>query len=239
MRSLLVIAVLVVSLPAASRAADVVINNGLAPPNPANVIDDGTYSADTVWSRNVGCPPGWPSGNAFDPCPSPGAATAIEVVDGASVSRLEAHDTSSITLVGGTVSSIVRIRASGSVTMTGGTVLDTIHALASSTFTMTGGTVSGAFEAHDSSVITLVGRSFRVDGSPVPYGDLTALNGTLTGTLASGDPVDNVFYQGGASWAGTITLVEAPPVASVVPPWAPLALVAGLLGAAALRKRAA
>ena len=48
-----------------------VINNGLAPPDPANVVDHDTYHAD-VYVRNVGCPPAWPAGSADDSC----AATA-------------------------------------------------------------------------------------------------------------------------------------------------------------------
>jgi hypothetical protein len=82
-----------------------------------------------------------------------------------------------------------------------------------STIVMSGGVVSlGSLQAYDSSTIVLIGSNFMVDtGSgptPVPYGDLTALTGTLTGTLASGDSLNNVFYQGGygGSVTGTITL---------------------------------
>jgi hypothetical protein len=32
------------------------INNGLAPPNPANAIEDGTFATDHVFARNVGYP---------------------------------------------------------------------------------------------------------------------------------------------------------------------------------------
>ncbi len=66
--------------------------------------------------------------------------------------------------------------------------------------------------ARDSSTITIVGDGFEVDGAPVPFGDLTALQGTLTGTLQSGNSFLSLFYQRGASCAGlpctgTITLV--------------------------------
>lgn len=44
----------------------------------------------------------------------------------------------------------------------------------------------------------------------MPYGDLTALNGILTGTLILGDPLDLWFSQGGGSYTGTITLVPEP-----------------------------
>jgi hypothetical protein len=54
-----------------------------------------------------------------------------------------------------------------------------------------------------------------VDGVPVPYGDLTALTGTLTGTLASGEPIDNAFQQGGygGNFTGTITVAHEPTTA--------------------------
>jgi len=71
---------------------------------------------------------------------------------------------------------------------------------------MSGGSVEDYFWAVGSSSITIVGSNFMVDtGSgpvPVPYGDLTA----LTGTLASSGTLNNLFYQGGhGGWAtGTI-----------------------------------
>ena len=55
---------------------DCVINNGLAPPNPGNVIDDTTYRDDIVYVRNVGC--GTP--DPWSPCPSPGGPTKVCVV---------------------------------------------------------------------------------------------------------------------------------------------------------------
>jgi hypothetical protein len=41
---------------APDRAVPIVINNGSAPPNPANVTDDGAYATDYVFARNVGYP---------------------------------------------------------------------------------------------------------------------------------------------------------------------------------------
>jgi hypothetical protein len=60
-----------------------------------------------------------------------------------------------------------------------------------------------------------------VDDMPAPYGDLSALTGTLTGTLASEDAIDIPFYQGGwtgspcydGPCSGTITLVPPPAIA--------------------------
>lgn len=239
MRSLLTLAICLILLSAPVQAATVLIHNGLAPPAPANVIDDATHAADNVWIRNADCPPGWPEANVSDACPAPGAPTAVAVDSGASVLRLDVLDSSSAHLSGGTVSSIVRTRSTASVMMSGGTVLDTIHTLNASRFTWTGGSIGGGLEAHETSVITVVGGDFRVDGAPVPYGDLSAQTGTLTGTLASGEPVDNAFFQGGGSWQGTVTLVE--PAAVPVPVlslWARFGLAGAIWCAVAVSRRA-
>ena len=84
----------------------------------------------------------------------------------------------------------------------------------SATLTMSGGMLVGAerfVTATGSSLIRLIGTDFAVDGSPVPYGNLTATSGLLTGTLASGDLLEAEFDQGGGSYTGTITL--SPPAA--------------------------
>jgi hypothetical protein len=87
--------------------------------------------------------------------------------------------------------------------------------------------------ASDSSVITISGIDFMVDGTPVPFGDLSALTGTLTGTLTSGDFIDNVFYQGGyaGTYTGIIRLVPEPSTAAL--------LALGLVGIAAMRRQRA
>jgi hypothetical protein len=220
-RTLLIVIVgLVVAAGGVARAVtcvddDCVFNNGLAPPEPDNVINDSSYVGDNVYVRNFGCPPGWPAAGPFDPCPSPGAPTEVALADGGTMLFLFALDSSTITMNGGTVGYDVR-------------------AFDSSTITISGGTASYALYTFDSSVITIVGSDFEVDGMPVPYGNLAAQTGTLTGTLASDDPMDNLFYQGGGNWTGTITLVPVPEPGEL------LLLVSGgvgLLGLAAWRRR--
>jgi hypothetical protein len=125
---------------------------------------------------------------------------------------LKPSDSSTVTMSGGWVSELF---ASGSstVTMSGGILRFQLTAYESSTVTINGGIVRGLGATH-SSVIKIEGSGFEVDGVPVPYGDLTAETGTLTGTLASGDPVEYFFYQGqagGAFYTGTISLVEYVP----------------------------
>ena len=52
-------------------------------------------------------------------------------------------------------------------------------------------------QAEALAILTIVGSNFAVDGNPVPYGDLVAgSSGTLTGTLASGDSLNNEFLHG-------------------------------------------
>jgi hypothetical protein len=112
---------------------------------------------------------------------------------------------------------------SSNIVLNGGVAGDSISAMISSTITMNGGTFWTYLAAHNASTITIVGRDFEVDGIPVPYGDLTPA-GRLTGTLASGDPIDTLI-------GGTIILVKAPGTLPTLSPWSQLALMAGLLGA--------
>lgn len=302
----------------AVSADAVVINNGLAPPNPDNLIGDTSFEDDYIYVENVGCPPGWPEGDPEEPCPSPGDPTDVEVANGAAVWEIAVHESSSVKVSGGTVwtavtgygSSTTRITGgflgtapnhtvnaydsstiemsggtvkyslkaydSSHITMSGGTVTNSLTAHGSATITMTGGTVDSYYlRANESSnvtisggtvdwllaqgfstvtvsggtirnelvadgaaTITIVGQGFAVDGVHVPYGDLTALTGTLTGTLASGDPVDNAFFQGGGDHTGTIALAPAGDI--LVPALSSggkLALAAALIGSVAMRRR--
>jgi hypothetical protein len=172
-------------------------------------------------------------------------------VDGGTLDDVRAYDSSSITMSGGELRWSLSAYDSSTVTMSGGSAMDLyssgsstirvnggtvagwVYAWDSSTITMSGGTVGDDLYAWNSSTITILGRNFEVNGVPVPYGDLTAGTGTLSGTLASGDPIDNVFYQGGYNglFTGTITLVSRPVNTPALSPWSQLALAAGLIGA--------
>jgi hypothetical protein len=155
-----------------SLADLVLINNGLAPPNPDNVIDDVANAADVLFVRNFGCPdPSEPAGGA---CTSPGAATTVELAAGGVVEDLESFDSSAVMV-------------------TGGTVGNSTAAYHSSTFTLTGGTIATAIWAQASSTFTLVGTGFTLDGVPAAIGvNLCpgAEGQTLAGLLASADTID-------------------------------------------------
>jgi hypothetical protein len=272
-----------------------VINNGLAPPNPENVINDATYSGDMVYVRNVGCPPGWPGVPpgvyTGGPCPEPwGQATEVLLTDGGSVGSLGmgVYDSSIITINGGTTvyvgaresstvtmtggsaewamgagdsatltmsgGSVGYLTAGGAstVTLSGGTVKDDLKASGNSVLTMTGGTVWGGLSADQSATvtmsggtvgldleawsgsITILGRDFEVDGVPARYLVLPAQTGTLSGTLASGDPINNVFYHGGIGDYGGLIFLEYAPE-----PTQALLYAFALVTLALLRRRAA
>jgi hypothetical protein len=176
-----------------------VIDRGLLPPNRNYIIEDTRYSGDQLFVRNAGCPFEWPeipSGWQLDDyaesaCPLPGASTDVRLEGAGSVVGLQAHDSSHIS-------------------MSGGFVQNDLWGWDDATVSMKGGLVAGALVANDACKMTITGSGFAVDGVPVPYGDLTAPKGRLTGILESGDFIDNDFYQNDADHNGTITLKSAP-----------------------------
>lgn len=232
-----------------ASTATVVINNGLAPPNPDNVIEAAnSFPVDSVYVQNVGC-----NATLEDPCAMPGDPTSVELTAGGSVGLdLRAYESSSVTMSGGSVGANLAAFDSSAVTMSGGSVAEFLDALGSSTVTLSGGSVGldlaaldssavtmsggalgGVFYAYASSTITIVGTDFMVNGVPVGFGPIEAMSGRLTGTLASGEPIDNVFCHDGCqavlgkvlvTFNGLITLAE--PETALMFPVAMLSLVA-------------
>jgi hypothetical protein len=298
---------LLIGVAGTARAAVIVINNGLAPPNPANVIANNSFAGDLVSVQNVGC-----NVPVQEPCVEPGAGTSVTVVAGGAVgTQLSVYQTSSITMSGGVVggnaiagysslltisggsvegsafsrgisiltmsggtlrgdlvasdsasiifsggtvsgfgvigydfssiamsggsTGIVFVQDSSATTVSGGAAVQ-LRAGGSGSIAWTGGTISGDLVAYDSSQIVIFGSGFAVDGSPVGFGPITALDGTLTGTLLSGDPINSSFCHSGCTnpygsglASGVITLVPEPGTGLLV--------AAGLVGLAARRKR--
>jgi len=150
-----------------------VINNGLAPPNPDNVID-ATFAYDVrVVVRNVDCPPESAT-SEIDPCPSPGAPTRAEIVAGAALgggsasptNRLAenaALDSSVITMSGGSVGGL-SARDSGRITVTGGYII-VCKAFDDSTITLVDGEVGGYLEARDDATVVVRGGSVGIPGN--------------------------------------------------------------------------
>lgn len=71
-----------------------VINNGLAPPNPANVV---TEYVGTLFIRNEGCPV------LTNSCVSPGADTTVEFADNGGADSVRVYDSSHLLVTGGLI----------------------------------------------------------------------------------------------------------------------------------------
>jgi hypothetical protein len=130
-------------------------------------------------------------------------------ITGGSVADVFVYDSATITVTGGSPGGLY-FGGSSTVTVTGGDYVGIVSAGGSSTATLSGGEQIGDLLADDSSTIYVIGGGFRVDGVWVPYGDLVATTGELSGTLASGEPINTDFCQGGGSCTGTITLLFPP-----------------------------
>lgn len=169
-----------------------------------------------------------------------GTGSSTVTMNGGGVTLLEASPSSTVTINDGQVGDFSV--SSPAATINGGAV-EFVESYLSGVVRINGGTALVWLKAFESSSIVLTGTGFAADGSPVPYGDLSAQTGTLTGTLASGDSIDCVFYQGGADcdeiWpcTGTITLAAPPLPVPVLSLSGKLLLAAVLVGVVAMRKR--
>ncbi len=123
---------------------------------------------------------------------------------------VRARDEATMYVSGGEVGGYVILEDSAQLEMTGGSARAALQSHGDSIATIRGGVFREAIQAYDASTVFIAGSGFEVDGNPVPYGDLTALSGILTGTLASGEPLDLWFGQGGGTYTGTITLIPEP-----------------------------
>ena len=130
----------------------------------------------------------------------------INIYDGSLNSSLWAHDSSHITITGGTVVELIgyhssQILISGGSTsvfigdysranITGGSI-SIVSAKEDSHINLSGGLIEYGIHARENSQIVVRGTGFNY-----PLGEITVSSGTLTGTLANGDPIDNNFQIG-------------------------------------------
>ena len=162
--------------------------------------------------------------------------SSVLVLEGGNVGAiLDVYGDSSLHMSGGTVGDFLYARSSSEITVSGGRIDGNLNAFSAEvtlsggsiggdlslngtgTVHWSGGTVDGELIAfHEDCLLEIVGTGFAVDGVPVPYGDMSATEGSLTGVLDSGHALDNVFVQGGGyrpgvgNYNGTITLVPEP-----------------------------
>ncbi len=210
-------AVLLASSASTASGADLLLNNGLAPPEPANVLSAPAPDTGSDWFhlRNAGC------GTLADPtaaCPSPGASTTLEIVDGGIVSQLRILDSSTLVVsgglsdgTGGLVSvSDLQAQDDARVFMTGGGI-DTISLAGRAAFEYTGGyccTDSMHLSEHATALLSGAGMPYSTSVSDHAslvitgggQGESLRLFGDATAT------VDGSFYSASANGRSELTL---------------------------------
>lgn len=112
-------------------------------------------------------------------------------VDGGRInSSLDVRSGGELNISGGLIGFTGQAFAGSHVTMTGGLVDQAFEALPGSVMLLKGGAVSRRFRARAGSGVEIFGGSFRLNGSSVPFADLSNLslggNDVLTGVLQDG-----------------------------------------------------
>ncbi len=132
-----------------------------------------------------------------------GDFTTLNLVDGGSIQWwLNAFDNSEINIFGGAIQDDLRTYHYSQTTISGGSIMEDLDASHDSEVFVFGGSIGDKIDVRDYSQVTISGSNFEIDGVPVDYGQITTgsidefgrLNGTLTGTLQSGDTLNNIFY---------------------------------------------
>lgn len=126
-------------------------------------------------------------------------------ISGGAIGYLYTRDNSQMHIFGGSIGGGVETGYTSRVEIFGGSIGDFVWGHQSSQVEIFGGSIGGELFSIDWAVLTVHGSNFAVDGQPCGYGELTSIFGGhwgaepsrhLTGTLASGEPIDNDFYIG-------------------------------------------
>ena len=160
--------------------------------------------------------------------------TRVNLLDGGSIRyMLNAYEDSIVNILGGSIGDFLLAYNSSQVDISGGSIdsmytygssqvdisggsIGSMYTYDSSQVDISGGSIGSELISDGSSIFTIHGWDFAVDGVPFGYGELTSLLGGdhwdepsryLTGTLASGELIDNAFYIG---HDGKIVLIPAP-----------------------------
>ncbi len=148
---------------------------------------------------------------------APGMETTVNLLASGSMISLNTYEDSQINILGGSIEYPGGLSAkdSSQVDISGGSI-GYVGALNSSQVDISGGSVAQYLVSTHFAILTIHGSDFVVDGFHFGYGELTSIYGRnpgddpprrLTGTLASGEPIDNDFQIGNAA---KIVLVPEP-----------------------------
>ena len=145
--------------------------------------------------------------------------TTVNMLAGGSITypyRLQAHEDSIVNMLGDSIVDYLYAFDNSRVDMSGGSIGYDLYADDSSQVDISGGSIEDELFSSGRAILSIHGSDFAVDGVPFGYGELTSIlggspwdepNRNLTGTLASGEPINNGFYIG---YDAKIVLVPAP-----------------------------
>lgn len=148
-------------------------------------------------------------------------------VSGGSMWALQVTDNCKVDISGGSIDWNLYAYHNSQVEISGGSIRFSLIAEPDSQVTISGGSIGESIRAGqhtwDNSIITIIGSDFAINGTSVGYGEFgtdgwNSVSGTLTGTLANGDYLNNEIYIWGDS---KIVLAPIP---------APGALLLGSIG---------
>lgn len=167
------------------------------------VINEGIYVRDDTFGNptTVNLLPG---GSIMDLASNDNSSVMIS--GGWIVNSVVASGNSSVAFSDGSIGDVLYAFDSSHVTVYGGSIGDEINSYGG-LITISGGSIGtdliAGLNGADRGVLVIEGSGFAIDGTPVDYGELQNVLGDvwtmepdrrLTGTLLSGDQIDNFFY---------------------------------------------
>ena len=132
-------------------------------------------------------------------------SSQVDVSAGVISNDFCAYDSSQVAISGGRLYYDLDACHTSYLVISGGYIGSDLYVSDNSQADILGGFIRSQLDFWDSAVVTIHGSNFAVDGQAFGYGELTSVFGAspayepsrcLTGTLASGEPIDNYFYIG-------------------------------------------
>ena len=177
-----------------------------------NVLDGGKIGSLMTYENSIATVSGGTTYGitAFD-------NSIVTVSAGQIGDSFQAIQNSTVTLSGGSISDDLSVGENSIAVVSGGSVGGELITYNNSIVTVSGGLIGGIIKAGlwptiCSTKITFKGTNFAINGHSVDYGTFDtggqdSVHGTITGTLANGDPLNNEFYINGDS---NIVLIPEP-----------------------------
>jgi len=140
----------------------------------------------------------------------------VTITGGSIGGALQVMHHSQVTISGGSIGSDLRVLDSGQIVISDGSIGGDLKVYGNAQVVLSGGSIGGELRVDDSGIIIISGYDFAVDDALFGYGGITSMLGgdwrnepqrRLTGTLESGEPIDNTFLIG---HQGRIVLVPEP-----------------------------